>query len=388
MVKEPVTLELEFCKKSGGTFWSETTFTLIRDTENIPVRVLAVGRDITERKQIENQVRRLASFPQLNPEPVIEINLNKEILYANPACQSLLQNLGMPGNPAAFLPADINEIIASLQASRSGIISREVPVGDAVFEESLTLSPGGLAVRVNAHDITARHQAASALARANRKLHLLTGITRHDISNRLTAVLGYLELARSSTNDPTLQEFLLRSETAAVGIRHQIDFTKEYENIGSSAPAWQDVSSLVAAARAQLDLCGITLEDETAGVSIYADPMFSRIIVHLVDNALRHGGEHLTRIRFSGSVSPDGYVLVCEDDGAGIQKKDKAAIFRRVIREDTKVGLFLIQDVLSLTMIMIRETGEPGRGARFEMTVPPGAYRVAGVPGDKPGKSQ
>ena len=85
-----MTLELEFCKKDGGTFWSENTFTLIRDDEGKPVRILAVGRDITERKRLENQIRRLASFPQLNPEPVIEINLNKEILFANPACQTLL----------------------------------------------------------------------------------------------------------------------------------------------------------------------------------------------------------------------------------------------------------------------------------------------------------
>ena len=206
----------------------------------------------------------------------------------------------MPDNPGAFLPPDIDEIIASLKESRSGVISREVTVGDAVFEESLTLSPGGLAVRIYAHDITSRHQATSALARANRKLHLLTGITRHDIRNRLTAVLGYIELAKSSTNDPALQEYLSRSETAAVAIGHQIEFTKEYENLGSSAPVWHDVSSLIASARTQLDLHGITLADDVAGVSIYADPLFSRIIVHLVDNALRHGGAHLTRIRFSG----------------------------------------------------------------------------------------
>jgi signal transduction histidine kinase len=112
-------------------------------------------------------------------------------------------------------------------------------------------------------------------------------------------------------------------------------------------------------------------------VSIYADPMFGRIIHHLIDNALRHGGAQLTRIRFSGSVTPEGYILVCEDDGAGISKKDKAAIFRRVVGGDTKIGLFLMQEVLGLTMIVIRETGEPGKGARFELTVPPGAYRVA-----------
>ena len=374
---EPVTLDLEFCKKDGSTFWSENTFTLIRDDEGKPVQILAVGRDSTERKRLENQILRLASFPQLNPEPVVEINLAKKITFSNPACQTLLEKLRMPGNPAAFLPPDIDEIIVSLKSSRSGVISREVPVGDAVFEESLTLSPGGLAVRIYAHDITSRHQETGALTRANRKLHLLTGITRHDIRNRLTAVLGFTDLAKSSTSDPALLDYLTRSENAAVAIRQQIEFTKEYENLGSSAPLWHDAVSLIASAKSQLDLRDVALETDVAGISIYADPMFAKIIAHLVDNALRHGGPEITRIRFSGSVTPDGYILVCEDDGIGISKKDKAAIFRRVIGEDTKIGLFLMQEVLALTMITVRETGEPGKGARFELTVPPGAYRVA-----------
>ncbi len=376
-VQETVTIELEFRKKDGGTFWSENTITLIRDDAGKPFQILAVGRDITERKILENQVRRLASFPQLNPEPVVEVNLKKEITFANPACRTLLEKLGMPGNPTAFLPADIDEIIASLRASRTGVVTREVMVGDAVFEESLTLSPGGLAVRIYAHEITSRYHEAGAFSRANRKLHLLTGITRHDIRNRLTGVLGYIELAKSSTRDPALLEYLARSEASAIGIRHQIEFTKEYENLGSSAPSWQDVSSLIASARAQLDLHGISVEDEVSGLSIYADPMFAKIVLHLIDNALRHGGSRLTRIRFSGSAMPDGYILVCEDDGIGIPKKEKAAIFRRVVGEDTKIGLFLVQEILALTMIMIKETGEPDRGARFELTVPRGLYRIA-----------
>ena len=378
-VPETVTLELEFCKKDGSTFWSENTLTLIHNDAGNPVQILSVGRDITDRKHLENQIRRLASFPQLNPEPVIEINLNREITFANPACQTLLDKLRMPGNPAAFLPADIDEIITSLKKSRYGVISREVTVGDALFEESLTLSPGSLAVRIYAHDITSRHQATSALARANRKLHLLTGITRHDIRNKLTGVLGYIELAKSSTTDPALLEYLSRSETSAIGIRHQIEYTKEYENLGSCTPVWQDVSSLVADARTQLDLHDVMLEDDVAHVSIYADPLFARIIVHLIDNALRHGGTQLSCIRFSGSVTPEGYVLVCEDNGVGVIKKDKAAIFRRVVAEDTKIGLFLMQEILGLTMITIRETGEPEKGARFELTVPPWGYRVATV---------
>ncbi|MDD1683363.1 MAG: PAS domain S-box protein, partial [Methanoregula sp.] len=373
---ESLTLELEFYKKDHSTFWSENTLTLVRDEDNKPFRILIVGRDITERKLLENQVLRIASFPELDPEPVIEITLDKELMYANPACRARLHSLRMPDDPAAFFPSDIDEIIGSLRASRSSVVIREVPVGDAVFAESLQLSPGGLAVRIYAHDITERHQMTGALSRANRKLNLLSGITRHDIRNRLTAVLGYLELARSSTPDPALIEYIGRSEASAIAIRHLIEFTKEYESLGSTAPVWHDVSALIASARTQLDLHGITLEEDVSGLAIYADPMFVRVITHLIDNAFRHGGPQLSRIRFSGTVTPDGYILACEDDGVGIDRKEKAAIFKRVIGRDTNIGLFLVREILSLTNIVIRETGEPEKGARFELTIPPGGFRA------------
>jgi signal transduction histidine kinase len=39
------------------------------------------------------------------------------------------------------------------------------------------------------------------------------------------------------------------------------------------------------------------------------------------------------------------------------------------------LGLALSREILSITGITIKETGEPGKGARFEMTVPKGMYR-------------
>lgn len=46
-------LELEFYRKDGTSFWSENTFSLIRDKGGIPVSFLVEGRDITDRKQME-----------------------------------------------------------------------------------------------------------------------------------------------------------------------------------------------------------------------------------------------------------------------------------------------------------------------------------------------
>jgi hypothetical protein len=42
--------------------------------------------------------------------------------------------------------------------------------------------------------------------------------------------------------------------------------------------------------------------------------------------------------------------------------------------------LFLSQEILSITGITIAETGIPGKGARFEITVPKGAYRFSDIP--------
>jgi len=46
---------------------------------------------------------------------------------------------------------------------------------------------------------------------------------------------------------------------------------------------------------------------------------------------------------------------------------------------NTGMGLFLSREILSITGITLRETGKPGEGARFGMTVSKGAYRLLGT---------
>jgi signal transduction histidine kinase len=64
-----------------------------------------------------------------------------------------------------------------------------------------------------------------------------------------------------------------------------------------------------------------------------------------------------------------------EDDGPGIPEENKERIFEKGFGNNTGLGLFLTREILGITGITIRETGEPGTGARFELTVPPGSYR-------------
>jgi signal transduction histidine kinase len=131
----------------------------------------------------------------------------------------------------------------------------------------------------------------------------------------------------------------------------------------------------------QLDLSTVQISIDLAGVELFADPMIGKVFYNLIDNARRHG-DHVTRITFSYYLSANGMVIVCEDNGTGIPAEEKQQIFTKGFGRDTGLGLFLIREILSITGMSIRETGEYGKGARFEIMVHSGDYRIGrmGIP--------
>ena len=112
------------------------------------------------------------------------------------------------------------------------------------------------------------------------------------------------------------------------------------------------------------------------GAEVFADPLIAKVFYNLMDNAVRYGGK-ITTILFTVQESGDDCQIVCEDDGEGVPTEEKEKIFDRGFGKNTGLGLALSREILSLTGITIRETGEPGKGARFEMTVPKGMWRIS-----------
>lgn len=226
-------------------------------------------------------------------------------------------------------------------------------------------------------DITERKQAEEALQQANKKLNLLSSITRHDILNQLQVMKGYLELSRDVLNDQeTLSEFLKKEEDAARNIERQIVFTKEYHDLGVKAPVWQPVDVCVKKAQESLPIRDIRVVMDCPDMEVFADPMFEKVFYNLIDNALRYGGPGMTIIRISSHESEQGSFISIEDDGVGISAEDKNRVFERGFGHHTGLGLFLSREILAITGITITEAGEPGKGARFEILVPKGGYRL------------
>ncbi|HRT12788.1 MAG TPA: ATP-binding protein, partial [Methanoculleus sp.] len=207
----------------------------------------------------------------------------------------------------------------------------------------------------------------------NKKLTLMNSITRHDVLNQLTVLLGNLSFARMAGPGEDISNYLARVEDAADLIRRQVEFTRDYTDLGVRAPEWQRVSDVIRSASVQ----GLPVEDETGDLVVYADPMLSTVFSNLMDNSIRHG-ESATRVRVWSYPGENGdLVLVWEDNGVGVPLEEKERIFERDVGKNTGLGLFLIREILAITGISITETGEPGKGARFEMRVPHGTYRHA-----------
>ncbi len=222
-------------------------------------------------------------------------------------------------------------------------------------------------------------QFSRSLNMAINKLNLLSSITRHDINNQLTVILGYLDMLESRQRDPTLNSYSQTIATAANRISSMIQFTKTYESIGTTEPFWQDIRTLVTTAAKEAPLGQITLKNDLPpGAEVFADPLIIKVFYNLMDNAIRYGGKIKT-IHLSVDGHDGDTVIVCEDDGDGVPLEEKEKIFERGYGKNTGLGLFLARDILNITGINISEAGSPGKGARFELSIPGDAYRVTGT---------
>jgi signal transduction histidine kinase len=225
-------------------------------------------------------------------------------------------------------------------------------------------------------NISKRKRAEDALRLANAKLGILNNVTRHDINNQMTVLNGFLDLCKMREKDPDMVRYLEKMSLAAANVHQQIAFTKDYQELGIKAPAWASVGRRIASAFAMLHPPEVVLEDQTEGIEVLTDPLADKVHYNLIDNSMRHGG-HVTRIRVSSEQVGDDMLIVYEDDGVGISLEDKRRLFEKGFGKNTGYGLFLIREILAITGITIEEKGQPGRGVRFEMKVPSGAWRRA-----------
>ena len=176
-------------------------------------------------------------------------------------------------------------------------------------------------------DITDRRLMEESLQEAYKKLHFLTGLTRHDIFNQITIMQGFLLFAMEESDLETSHEYITQAYEASKRMGAIIGFTREYEAVGIESSDWQKVYQVIESAKSEVALGDVTVYNQIPEyLEVYADPIIRKVFTTLLENAVRHGGD-LTYIRFSITEISDTLTILCEDDGIGVPFEEKKYIF-------------------------------------------------------------
>lgn len=224
-----------------------------------------------------------------------------------------------------------------------------------------------------------RNDTETVVHQSRQKLGLVFSTARHDINNQLTVLNGYLSLLETPGTAMKTSEILRILQGATARIDHILAFTREFQNIGENPPVWQVLGETIRHETTDMETGAVRIIPDPScdEVEVFADPLLGKVFSNLIDNSLRHG-EKVSAIQIHCSSVNNALRIVCEDNGIGIPVRIRPLLFEPGKGKNTGYGLFLVREILSVTGITISEQGAAGKGARFEIVVPSGSFRVTG----------
>jgi PAS domain S-box-containing protein len=136
--------------KVGGTYFLQIN-SYIAESH----RVRIYGTDISSRKRAEAAQAWLASFPDIYPWPIIEVDIEGRVFYQNPACRMLFPDLVEKGKNHPWL-RHLDLYFDEANIGESLIASRQVQMGDTHFLQTNNYIPETRRVRIYGTDISTR----------------------------------------------------------------------------------------------------------------------------------------------------------------------------------------------------------------------------------------
>ena len=380
----PKNYEFRLFTKKGEIRTVSLTIAMIPGTKKSVVSLT----DITPQKEEENRLKLTQFSADHASEGIFWANKDGRFFLVNKSAETIfgfsreeLCSMSIPDLDPTFPPERFCDFWNA--AKKKGSLS---------FETAITKKSGGTAfVEINityltfegqefecgfVRDISERKMAENALKTLNKKLNLLSSITRHDIINQVGAAQMYVEIIEMDGEvppDSKAAEDLKIIDGVLKTIERQIVFTRDYQDIGIKSPEWCKVGGIVEHL-ASHDFKDLTVQNQVMTLEIYVDPLCEKAIYNLFDNAVRHG-EQVTEMSVSFLETEEQGVLVIEDNGVGIAGDMKEKIFEHGIGKNSGFGLFLVREIFDITGITITETGTEGKGARFEIAVPKDRYQ-------------
>jgi PAS domain S-box-containing protein len=369
------------------------------------------SRDITRRKEAEDQLRLLRRAVEQSPSSIVITDAAGAIEYANPRfCQvsgyALEEVIGR--NPR-FLQsglttaAEYQRLWATITAGREwrGELLNRKKDGQT-FWEAISISPvtdehGTITHYVGIkEDVTSRRRADEEMRRQRELLYqseklaamgqLLAGVA-HELNNPLAVVLGRAALLRDRTQEPhaTRQASIIlqAAERCARIVRNFLALARQ------RPPEWQRVQPNDVI-REAVELLGYPLRVDDIVVTLDLDPempvlladphQLHQAVVNLVSNAhqaMREVPAASRRLTLTSraDAGPDRMSIEVADTGPGIPPGLVGRIFEPFFTtkppgQGTGLGLSLCQGIVESHGGTIGLVSRPGAGAVFRIELP------------------
>lgn len=376
--------------KGGGVIPVEINAHII-SLEDQP-HVLAMVRDVSVRKQGEEEIRRLASFPQLDPNPILEVDVGGGITYANIAAQETLKRLGVT-ELESFLPEDLPEILQEAHAGGASQFYREKTIKGALFKEFIHFVPQYQVIRLFPADITVSREADNALRQSEQQLRTLMAqllsiqeTERRRISSELHDELGqaliYLKLQMAAVQAKMGKDHDSLKKDCG-NLLHYLDGI--IENVRrlswNLSPTILEELGLASAMKYWLEEFGKHYKVQNLSVDIEEiDDMFSPKvqlnIYRIFQECLTNIGKHAYATQISLAVRKDDgqVVFTVKDNGQGFDVD--AALSREPSSKG--IGLATMAERVRLVGGALEIHSAKESGAQITFTIPTDTRRKPG----------
>ena len=379
----------------GETRWYAAEAAVRPPVPGGPATTLLV-RDVTEVRSLEDELYRLASFPLLHPEPLLELAPDGALRYANPAAHTAFPDLLPRGTRHPLVDT-------ALAWARRGPVP-EAPAGVELGGQHWELTvatlvdPEGL--RVFAKNVTARKHMEAQLFRADRLAALgsLASAVGHEMNNPLAFMMANLGFAREEL-ERMGEQLAARDEGLAAELADVVEALVEATDGADRIKALvRDLRLLSRApqqARTALEVVPVLehalslvrgelrhrarLETDFQRVPLVEadEARLGQVFVHLLLNAIQAMPEQDAArnvLRVVTSTSPEGEAVVeVRDTGVGMTPEVLARLFEPFFTTrpaSTGLGLSVSHAIVTGLGGKLRAESRVGVGTTLTVVLP------------------
>ncbi|MHC1725782.1 MAG: PAS domain S-box protein [Syntrophobacteraceae bacterium] len=378
-------LEFRIIHRDGMTRWIAQLCQPVLDTQGRFLGIRGSNRDSTARKQAEEAVRAASRYArsliEASLDPLVTISPDGKITDVNSATETVtgydrMHLIGTDfsdyftepaqakaGYQAVFREGSVRDYPLEIQ-HRDGHTT-SVLYNASVYRDEKGQIVGAFAA---ARDITERERAERALQDASEKLKFFAYSVAHDLKSPAVGIYGLTKRLRKHAGDVldekgrTYCDQIMKVSEHIAALVEKVNIfiaTKEAVPFIESTNITEILRMLRDEFSPQLSLRRIEWLTPESEVKIKADRLsILRIFRNLIDNALKYGGESLTRISIGYEDSNNHHIFSVSDNGKGLKDADSEKIFGLFQRDETARGV----EGAGLGLTIVKEIAEQHGG--------------------------